>query len=127
MVVCWGSYADGGMVAFRDGGDTDIAHSPMDDPTEMAQAVSKLSDEQLQQIIENPSTQTELQAAKMELATRASESRGLASAYNMMPEQAPTTQAAPQAPMVQAARGGIMGFEEGFVEDPVKTNCRKKS
>jgi hypothetical protein len=105
-----GSYADGGMVAFRDGGDTDIAHSPMDDPTEMAQAVSKLSDEQLQQIIENPSTQTELQAAKMELATRASESRGLASAYNMMPEQAPTTQAAPQAPMVQAARGGIMGF-----------------
>jgi hypothetical protein len=116
-----GSYADGGMVAFRDGGDTDIAHSPMDDPTEMAQAVSKLSDEQLQQIIENPSTQTELQAAKMELATRASESRGLASAYNMMPEQAPTIQATPQAPMVQAARGGIMGFkEEGFVEDPNK-------
>jgi hypothetical protein len=39
----------------------------------------------------------------------------------MMPEQAPTTQATPQAPMVQAARGGIMGFkEEGFVEDPNK-------
>jgi hypothetical protein len=100
---------------------TSVAHSPMDDPTEMARAVSKLSDEQLQQIIENPSTQTELQAAKMELATRASESRGLASAYNMMPEQAPTIQATPQAPMVQAARGGIMGFkEEGFVEDPNK-------
>jgi hypothetical protein len=112
-----GSYAGGGMVAFRDGGDTDIAHSPMDDPAEMAQAVSKLSDEQLQQIIQQPSSAAELQAAKTELATRASESRGLASAYNMMPEQAPTTQATPQAPMVQAARGGIMGFnEEGFVD-----------
>ena len=105
-----GSYAGGGMVAFRDGGDTDIAHSPMDDPAEMAQAVSKLSDEQLQQIIQQPSSAAELQAAKTELATRASESRGLASAYNMMPEQAPTTQATPQIPMVQAARGGIMGF-----------------
>jgi hypothetical protein len=105
-----GSYAGGGMVAFRDGGDTDIAHSPMDDPTEMAQAVSKLSDEQLQQIIQQPSSAAELQAAKTELATRASESRGLASAYNMMPEQAPATQATPQAPMMQAAKGGIMGF-----------------
>ena len=112
-----GSYAGGGMVAFRDGGDTDIAHSPMDDPAEMAQAVSKLSDEQLQQIIQQPSSAAELQAAKTELATRASESRGLASAYNMMPEQAPTIQATPQAPMVQAARGGIMGFEEGGVTD----------
>jgi len=94
------SYAGGGMVAFRDGGDTDIAHSPMDDPTEMAQAVSKLSDEQLQQIIQQPSSAAELQAAKTELATRASERRGLASAYNMMPEQAPMTQATPQARMV---------------------------
>lgn len=82
----------------------------MDDPTEMARAVSKLSDEQLQQIIQQPSSAAELQAAKTELATRASESRGLASAYNMMPEQAPTTQATPQVPMMQAARGGIMGF-----------------
>ena len=102
------SYAGGGMVAFRDGGDTDIAHSPMDDPSEMAQAVSKLSDEQLQQIIQQPSSAAELQAAKTELATRASESRGLASAYNMMPQQ---QQIVPQAPMVQAARGGIMAFK----------------
>ena len=117
-----GSYAGGGMVAFRDGGDTDIAHSPMDDPAEMAQAVSKLSDEQLQQIIQQPSSAAELQAAKMELATRASESRGLASAYNLMPEQAPTTQATPQAPMVQAARGGIMGFagnEQSLVTEDI--------
>lgn len=114
------SYAGGGMVAFGDGGDTDVTASPMDDPTEMAQAVSKLSDEQLQQIIQHPSSAAELQAAKMELATRASEHKGLASAYNMMPQQAPTTQATPQAPqmaqqapqqpMMQAARGGIMGF-----------------
>lgn len=112
------SYAGGGMVAFRDGGDTDIAHSPMDDPAEMAQAVSKLSDEQLQQIIQHPSSAAELQAAKTELATRASESRGLASAYNVMPQQAP--QQTPQAPMVQAARGGIMAFagdDESLVTD----------
>ena len=116
-----GAYAGGGMVAFRDGGDTDIAHSPMDDPAEMAQAVSKLSDEQLQQIIQNPSSAAELQAAKTELATRASESRGLASAYNTMPEQAPSTQATPQAPMMQAARGGIMGFADaGAVVDDEK-------
>jgi hypothetical protein len=118
-----GAYAGGGMVAFGDGGDTDVTDSPMDDPTEMAKAVSDLSDEQLKQIIQNPSSAAELQAAKMELATRASESRGLASAYNMMPEQAPSTQAVPQAPqmaqqpMMQAARGGIMGFNEaGLVE-----------
>jgi len=71
--------AGGGMVAFGDGGDTSVTDSPMDDPTEMAQAVSKLSDEQLQQIVQHPSSAAELQAAKMELATRASESRGLAS------------------------------------------------
>lgn len=115
------SYAGGGMVAFRDGGDTDIAHSPMDDPAEMAQAVSKLSDEQLQQIIQHPSSAAELQAAKTELATRASESRGLASAYNVMPQQAP--QQTPQAPTVQAARGGIMAFngdDESLVTDEKK-------
>jgi hypothetical protein len=115
-----GAYAGGGMVAFGNGGDTDVTDSPMDDPTEMAKAVSDLSDEQLQQIIQHPSSAAELQAAKTELATRASESRGLASAYNMMPEQAPTTQTTPQAPMMQAAKGGIMGFagdDESLVTD----------
>jgi hypothetical protein len=114
------SYAGGGIVAFGDGGDTDVTASPMDDPTEMAKAVADLSDEQLQQIIQHPSSAAELQAAKTEMATRASENRGLASAYNMMPQQAPTTQATPQMaqqPMVQAARGGIMVFEEGGVTD----------
>jgi hypothetical protein len=112
-----GAYAGGGMVAFGNGGDTDVTDSPMDDPTKMAKAVADLSDEQLKQVIQNPSSAVQLQAAKMELATRASESRGLASAYNMMPEQAATTQAVPQAPqmaqqpMMQAAKGGIMHFK----------------
>jgi hypothetical protein len=115
-----GAYAGGGMVAFGNGGDTDVTDSPMDDPTKMAKAVADLSDEQLKQVIQNPSSAVQLQAAKMELATRASESRGLASAYNMMPEQAPSTQATPQAPqapqmaqqpMMQAAKGGIMHFK----------------
>jgi hypothetical protein len=122
-----GAYAGGGMVAFGNGGDTDVTDSPMDDPSVMAKEVSKLSDQQLQEIVQHPSSAAELQAAKMELATRASEKNGLASAYNMMPQQAPTTQATPQAPqmaqqtpqqpMMQAARGGIMSFkEEGAVE-----------
>jgi hypothetical protein len=117
-----GAYAGGGMVAFGNGGDTDVTDSPMNDPTEMAKAVADLSDEQLQQIIQHPSSAAELQAAKTELATRASESRGLASAYNMMPEQAPSTQAVPQAPMMQAAKGGIMGFagnEQSLVTEDI--------
>jgi hypothetical protein len=112
-----GAYAGGGMVAFGDGGNTDIPHSPMDDPSKMAEAVSKLSDEQLQEIIQHPSSAAELQAAKTELATRASEHRGLASAYNIMPQQAPSMQETPQAPVMQAAHGGIMGFKDrGAVE-----------
>jgi hypothetical protein len=125
-----GAYAGGGMVAFGNGGDTDVTDSPMNDPTEMAKAVADLSDEQLQQIIQHPSSAAELQAAKTELATRASESRGLASAYNMMPEQAPSTQAVPQAPMMQAAKGGIMGFagEDGssITENMIAKSSRRK-
>jgi len=100
------SYAGGGMVAFGDGGDTDIARSPMNDPTEMAKAVAKLSDQQLQEIVQHPSSAAELQAAKLELATRASEKNGLASAFNsMQQQQAPQqmAQQAPQQPMMQAA------------------------
>jgi hypothetical protein len=121
-----GAYAGGGMVAFGNGGDTDVTASPMDDPTEMAKAVSDLSDEQLQDVIQHPSSAAELQAAKLELATRASEKNGLASAYDAMtqkqqqpPQQAPQqmppqmAQQAPQQPMMQAARGGIMGFKFG--------------
>ena len=124
------AYAGGGMVAFGDGGDTDVTDSPMDDPSVMAKEVSKLSDQQLQEIVQHPSSAAELQAAKLELATRASEKNGLASAYDAMtqkqqqpPQQAPQqmppqmAQQAPQQPMMQAAKGGIMGFdgEDGSV------------
>ena len=117
------SYAGGGIVAFADGDlvDSSVAHTAMDDPVKMAEAVAKLSDEQLQQIIQHPSSAAELQAAKTELATRASERSGLASAYNMMPQQVP--QQMPQQmqqPTVQAARGGIMAFagdDESLVTD----------
>jgi hypothetical protein len=121
-----GAYAGGGMVAFADGDlvdDPSVTHSAMDDPIKMAEAVSKLSDEQLQEIIQHPSSAAELQAAKTELATRASEKTGLASAYNAMqqpqaPQQMPPQMAQqPQQPMMQAARGGIMGFKDrGAVE-----------
>lgn len=100
-----GMFAQGGqiqdeepVIRYADGGD--VTQSPMDDLGEMTAAVSKLSDQQLQEIIQHPSSAAELQAAKMELATRASEHRGLASAYNMMPQQ----------PTVNAANGGIVAF-----------------
>jgi len=62
----------------------------------MTAAVAKLSDEQLQQIVQHPSSAAELQAAKLELATRASERGGLAGAYNM-------------------AHGGVVAFGEGGI------------
>ena len=97
------SKANGGSVqSYADGGDI----NSMDDPNAMTAAVAKLSDEQLQQIVQHPSSAAELQAAKLELATRASEKSGLAGAYNM-------------------AHGGIVAFggggeadEDGFVETP---------
>jgi len=95
--------ADGGQVkGYADGGEI----NPMNDQNQMADAVDKLTDEQLQQIVQNPSSAAELQAAQLELATRASERGGLAGAYNM-------------------AHGGVVAFydggkvdEDGFVEAP---------
>jgi len=68
----------------------------MNDQNQMADAVDKLTDEQLQQIIQNPSSAAELEAAKMELATLASERSGLAGAYNM-------------------AQGGVVAFAHGGI------------
>jgi hypothetical protein len=86
-----GMFADGGRVqGYADGGDI----NSMDDPNAMTAAVAKLSDAQLQQIVQHPSSAAELQAAKLELATRASEKGGLAGAYNM-------------------AHGGMVAFDEG--------------
>jgi hypothetical protein len=96
-----GMFAEGGRVqGYADGGDV----NSMDDPNAMTAAVAKLSDEQLQQIVQHPSSAAELQAAKLELATRASEKGGLAGAYNMA-----------QGGMVAFAHGGIPRYdgEEG--------------
>jgi len=92
-----GMFADGGQVdSYAGGGEINA----MNDQNQMADAVDKLTDEQLQQIIQNPSSAAELEAAKMELATRASERSGLAGAYNM-------------------AQGGVVAFKDkGFVQTP---------
>jgi hypothetical protein len=101
--------ADGGQVkSYAGGGMT----NPMDDPNRMAASVDKLTDEQLQQIIQHPSSAAEKEAAQTELATRASEKQGLASAYNTLP-------AAAGGGMVAFGKGGIMHFQDaGQVNDP---------
>jgi len=86
-----GMYAEGGQVdSYAGGGEINA----MNDQNQMADAVDNLTDEQLKQIIQRPSSAAELEAAKLELATRASERSGLAGAYNM-------------------AQGGVVAFEEG--------------
>jgi len=86
-----GMFAEGGQVeSYADGGEI----NPMNDMDEMTAAVGKLTDEQLKQIVQRPTSAAQLQAAKLELATRASERSGLAGAYNM-------------------AQGGVVAFEEG--------------
>lgn len=92
-------FADGGQVdSYAGGGEVNA----MNDQNQMADAVDKLTDEQLQQIIQNPSSAAELEAAKLELATRASEKSGLAGAYNMA-----------QGGMVAFAHGGIPRYDAG--------------
>jgi len=105
-----GMFADGGQVDSYAGGGKVNA---MNDQNQMADAVDKLTDEQLQQIIQNPSSAAELEAAKMELATRASERGGLAGAYNMA-----------QGGMVAFAHGGIPGYKGGVF---VRSNADEES
>jgi hypothetical protein len=100
--------AEGGL-AFGAGGDIS---DKMNDPAAMAAQVDKLSDEQLQSIIQNPTTQVELVAAQQELAMRASERGGMAAAYNQLPQDQ-------QQGVVQAANGGILAFADGdLITDP---------
>ena len=102
-----GMFAEGGQVkGYAGGGEL----NPMDDLNRMTAAVSKLSDEQLQQVIQRPSSAAQKQAAQLELATRASEKQGLASAYNAMPMAA-------GGGMVAFGKGGIMHFEDGGETD----------
>ena len=105
--------AEGGL-AFGEGGDVS---EKMNDPAAMAAQVDKLSDEQLQAIIQNPTTQVELVAAQQELAMRASERGGMAAAYNQLPQ-------GQQQGVVQAAGGGILAFAKGgnegeYFQDPM--------
>lgn len=93
----------GGGLAYAGGGDVG---ETMNDPAAMASQVGKLSDEQLQAIIQHPTTQAEFEAAQQELAMRASERGGMAAAYNQLPQQQ-------QQGVVQAAGGGILAFAKG--------------
>ena len=93
-------YADGGQVGYADGG---VADS-MNDPYKMAASVDKLSDEQLQLILQRPSSPAEFRAAQDELAMRASERRGIAS--GITPSMAD-----------RLAGGGVIAFKDkGAVE-----------
>ena len=94
--------AEGGEVhSYAGGGDIP---DPMNDPYEMASAVDKLTDEQLQGILQHPSSPAEFRAAQDEMAMRASEHRGLASAVT--PEMAN-----------RMAGGGVVAFKDkGYVE-----------
>jgi len=91
------SYAGGGYAA---GGDIP---DPMNDSYEMAAAVDKLTDEQLQGILQHPSSPAEFRAAQDEMAMRASEQRGVAS--GITPGMAS-----------RMAGGGIIAFSKGGTE-----------
>jgi hypothetical protein len=70
----------------------------------MAREVDRLTDEQLKQIIQHPSTPAELRAAQEELAMRASENgHGVAS---LVPPYMSDD-------IVSAAGGGILAFSKG--------------
>jgi hypothetical protein len=94
--------AEGGEVkSYAGGGDIP---DPMNNSYEMASAVDKLTDEQLQGILQHPSSPAEFRAAQDELAMRASEQRGVAS--GITPDMAN-----------RMAGGGIIAFKDkGYVE-----------
>ena len=81
----------------------------------VAEMARTLSDQQLQQALQNAQDRRDvnaIQAIQAELAMRASESRGMASMFNQLPQ-------ASQEDVVQAAGGGIIAFaDRGSVEDP---------
>jgi hypothetical protein len=91
------SYAGGG---YAGGGDIP---DPMNNQYEMAAAVDKLTDEQLQGILQHPSSPAEFRAAQDEMAMRASEKRGVAS--GITPGMAS-----------RMAGGGIIAFSNGGTE-----------
>lgn len=100
-------YAEGDVV-----GDTSVADK-FNDVGYMAAQMTRMSDEQLQQMVQNPTTPAEGAAAQQELNRRqqamvASERNGMAGAFNQLPYSA-------QQRVIRAAGGGILAFEEGGV------------
>jgi hypothetical protein len=121
--------AEGGLTSsYADGGVT----RALNDDGALAAAMDKLTDEQLQQILQQPTTKAQLEAAQEEMAMRASERGGMASAYNQLAPQQ-------QQGVVTAAGGGILAFSKGgdegeYFQDPmgapsyeVKTNPFKQN
>ena len=87
--------ADGGVVhSYADGGEV----SPMNDQNAMAADVSKLSDQQLQQILQSPTTKAEYDAAQAEVSFRASLHRGIAGGIT------------PDMVQKMAGGGGVLAF-----------------
>lgn len=106
-----GGFKEGGVVGYADGGMSIM--DKFSDPEAMLPDMGKLNEDQLRAIIESPTTPAEREAAQRELAMRASETRGMASAYNQLPYDA-------QQRMVHAAGGGIVAFAGDDEEnDPV--------
>jgi hypothetical protein len=107
-------FADGGEVKHYAGDGPSVVNSGMNDQNKMARDVTKLTDEQLQGIIQHPSTPAELRAAQEELAIRASEDHGVAS---IIPPYMSDD-------IVSAAGGGILAFSKGgndgeYFQDPM--------
>ena len=96
--------AEGGSVSSYAGGGLGVIQK-FNNPQAMLPDMSGMSKEELQAILQHPTTPAEAEAAKEELAILASESNGLASAYNQIPYS--------QQESIAAAGGGLMGYAYG--------------
>ncbi len=102
--------AEGGM-AYADGGSVDSADN-------VGRIVSKLSDQQLQQAMQAAQArgdQDQLEAIQSEMAMRASERNGIASAVT--PQMANQMTAAGGGLMDSYAGGGVVAFARGGLQD----------
>ena len=99
-----GMFAEGGAVeGYANGGMTVM--EKFNSPEALLPDMDMLNEDQLRAIIAAPATPAEKEAAQRELAMRASEQQGLASAYNQVPYDV-------RANMVRAAGGGIIAFAQ---------------
>jgi hypothetical protein len=106
------AYADGGEVeGYDEGGSVDSADN-------VGRIVSKLSDQQLQQAMQAAQArgdQDQLEAIQSEMAMRASERNGIASAVT--PQMANQMAAAGGGLMDSYAGGGVVAFARGGLQD----------